>query len=435
MKTFVNRIKNNKTFINGGLFSLFSFFSKGCAFFLLIILAKFIIPSDYGRLSMFNTIVTLLGFFIGLSTYGFVSISYFQKSLEEFKKDFTSIFVIHTFSFILLTAIVYFWGFLFVEKLEMTSHLMYFALIIAYLQLLFNIHQDFLRIQERVIEYGIWNCAFALCNLVLALLLVIYFKQGWLGKINAQFTCVFFVGILSIFYFLRGRFFILDFKWSRFKPILFFGLPLIPHTASGWIRQGCDTYIINYHYSTYEVGVFNFALNLVSVIIMIGSAFNATNQVSIYRILSDLKTDSAEKQSQLKKQTRIIGWMIISFSIIYVLGIIPIVKLAMPRYSSSIWFFLILSLYGIFQSFYFLYCNYFFYYKSTKKLMYITFSSSVLHLILSLLFTRYTLYFTALLYDFVQAVLLLLVYQIGKKILKKELEKKNQYEGFKTIDI
>lgn len=88
------KVKNNKVLLNGGLFSIFSFFNEGVSFVLLIILAKFIQPDEYGSLSLFNTIVTFLGYFIALSTQGYVSVSYFKTDKDGFRKDFTSIVAI-----------------------------------------------------------------------------------------------------------------------------------------------------------------------------------------------------------------------------------------------------------------------------------------------------------------------------------------------------
>ena len=63
------------------------------------------------------------------------------------------------------------------------------------------------------------------------------------------------------------------------------GIPLIPHLATTWLRQGCDRYIINYHYELAEVGLFSFALNMANIIEMMGGSFNANNYVNIYKTL------------------------------------------------------------------------------------------------------------------------------------------------------
>ena len=83
----ISSIKNNKTLINGSLFSIFSFLNKGIGFILLILLANFITPEEYGYLSLYTTILMFLSYFIGLSTNGYQSITFFKDSKEEVRKD------------------------------------------------------------------------------------------------------------------------------------------------------------------------------------------------------------------------------------------------------------------------------------------------------------------------------------------------------------
>ena len=94
----LERIKSNKTIRNGGLYSVYSFIGKGVSFVLLILLANYIQPAEYGQLSLFNTAVMLLGYFMGFSSFGYISVSYFKNSKQDFKKDFTVIITLYLFT-------------------------------------------------------------------------------------------------------------------------------------------------------------------------------------------------------------------------------------------------------------------------------------------------------------------------------------------------
>ena len=209
--------KGNKTLVNGSLYSLFSFLGQGCNFLILILVAGYILPTDYGKLSIFSTIVTFAGYFIGLSTYGYVSISYFRETYSVFKKDFTAIIFIHTLSFLVLTLVVSLLTDNMVKALETTRPLLYYALIISFGNLLFNIHQDYLRIQERLKSYGIWSITNALLNFILTLIFVILLKQGWLGRIDAQLICITILGLLALFSFYHARLFTTGFRGNATK--------------------------------------------------------------------------------------------------------------------------------------------------------------------------------------------------------------------------
>ena len=84
---FLNRLLGNKLLLKGALFSLFSFFNQGASFLLLIILANYIAPSDYGTLSLFNTIISFLGFLVSLSTHGYSEIYNGKAATHQTKRS------------------------------------------------------------------------------------------------------------------------------------------------------------------------------------------------------------------------------------------------------------------------------------------------------------------------------------------------------------
>lgn len=416
---FLYRLRKNKTLVNGGLFSLYSFINQGISFFLLIILAKYILPDDYGRLSLFHTVLTLLGYFMAFSTAGYMGVSYFRYDAEEFKKDFTSIICLAIFSLFLfsfLATIIYIWG---VVDFGFPSYLLWWASLISFFMCIMTMYLDYLRIQEKVIPCGFISCGNAILNFIISLLFVVTYHQGWFGRLQAQLICALAFGVLSFILFARSGLFEFELSKERFKKILFWGVPLIPHLSSIWIRQGCDRYIINYFYSVYDVGLFSFALNLTSIIIMIGVAFNQTNSVSIYQILGSKTIEN--KWLVLKKQTRMILFIYIVATLLVVMAMTILVPFVLPKYSKSLPYFSILAVYGFLQCLYFLVCNYLFYYEKTKSLMYITFGSSIFHLLMSMSFTRFSLICTCVVYVVTQSVIVLLVGRKSWLVLKENV--------------
>lgn len=406
--------------MNGGLFTIFSFFNEGIAFLLLILLANYIAPAEYGRLSLFNTIVTFLGYFVALSSSGFISITYFKRGKQYLKQDFSSILTICLVITVFFCLVNIVGGKWIASKADLTVPFLWIAIAIAFFKVFQDMWLNFHRIKEEVGTYGIISCSFALLNLVLSLFLVIRTDLNWTGRIYAQLGCTLVFGILGLLYFARQGFYTRHVTWSNIKMIALWGIPLIPHLTSLWIKQGGDRFIINHFHSIEDVGLYSFALNLTSIIVMLGNAFNNTNSVTIYQILSD--GNSVEKKKQLlRKQTRNIAIITIIATICVVVGASVFVPIILPRYSASIPYFLIMSLQGLGQCFYFLFCNYLFYYSKNKQLMYVTFFTSILHLCLSLILTRYSLYLTCVVYVITQVIVTVLIYRLSQKILRENL--------------
>ncbi len=417
----MKKFRLNKTIINGGLFSLFSFSSQGISFVLLILLANYILPKDYGILSLYNTFVMFLGYFIDLSTKGYLSVSYFKESKESFRKDFSAVIVISISIFSILSVIFAAFGNYFYPLLDIPYTFIWIALTVVFFEVFISICQNYLRITEKIFGYGALSLGFAVLNFFLSLLLVIKYHMNWEGRAYAQFFCVIVFAIISIVYLSQNRLFTRSLsEKSRFKKIIFWGVPLIPHLAAIWLRQGGDRYIINYYYDAYEVGLFSFAINLTNIIITIGSSFNATNSVSIFQTLGS-SLDTKSKLFKLKTQTKNILYIYIIATIIVILLVTLIIPTVLPKYANALPYFWILSAYGFIQCLYFLYTNYLFFYNKTKYLMFVTFSTSVLQLILSLILTRFSILYTCSIYVLVQLIILIFVYKKSRILLRNNL--------------
>ena len=414
----LERIKSNKTIRNGGLYSVYSFIGRGASFILLILLAKYIQPAEYGQLSLFNTVVMLLGYFMGFSSFGYISVSYFKNSKQDFKKDFTVIITLYLFTTAFFILILMVFEDYLSNILHLSPILLWYAIIISLFNIFFYINQDLARIREKVGTYGILSCSSALLNFVLSLILVIGFKQSWMGRINAQLLCTLFYGFVAIVFFLKYHLFDFHLSWDRYKVIFLWCLPIIPHLTTNWLRQGCDRYIIDYNYSVYEVGLFSFALNLIAIFTMIGFAFNSTNSVSLYKLLSN-KEGYTDVTARISKLTRMMFYIYTIACVVLTLILPVIVYVFLPKYVPSLQYFYLLSVFGYLECIYYIYINYLFYYGKTQQIMYITFGTSVVHLLLSLVLTRFSLYYTAFIYIVVDLIQIILLYKISSSLKRQ----------------
>lgn len=420
MAKFIDKIIQNKTLKNGALFSLFSFANQGASFVLLILLANYIAPVEYGKLSLFNTVVMFLSYLVGFSTQGYISVSYFRKDSCGFRGDFSIISVLNIFTcvaFVIITALI---NTHLNDWIGISSYLIYISIFIVFFQTEYQMLLNYYRIKEEILNYGLLCCSFICLNFVVTLLLVITFDLNWIGRIYAYLFSTLLTGLFAIFYFQNKNLYLLCFKWHNIKEIIKWGLPIIPLHISVWLRQGVDRFIINNSYELEDVGLFSFSLNLMSVIVMLGSAFNASNSVSIYKILSSNST-SQSKFSELKKQTSNIRNIYIISCIIISLFIIILVPILLPKYSQSTTYFMLLAGAGFLQCLYFLYCNYLYYYNKNKQIMYIMIVSSLLHLLFSMLLTKFSLYVLCLIYILSQFFIYFSVKKIALETLKKEL--------------
>lgn len=414
-------ISANKSIRNGTLFSLFSFINRGFSFFLLLVLANYILPTDYGYLSLFGTVVMLLGYFFAMSTEGYMTVAYFKDGKDGVKNAFSCVFYTSLISLAIFTLLLLAGGDSLERVLKLPLKILYLSVFIGFFTLYTHVNLDLFRIQEKVKLYGFFSCLNAFLNFVVSIVLVKYLLLGWEGRVYAQLACFSLFGLACFLFFIRDGLLGKP-NWPCWKSMLLWGIPLIPHLSINFIRQGMDRYIVDYNHGVESVGLFSFALNLANIIFMIGMGFNQSNSVDIYKVLGNKDLENKFKIDLLKKQRYMLLGVYLVATILVSAACFVGVPLFLPKYVGSLAYFPVLAVYAFFYCCYLLYTNYLFFFKKTKNIMYVTFSASLLHLALSLLLTRYSLMFTCFVYCFSQLLIVVGIRYLALKTLRLELK-------------
>lgn len=418
LKSRIIALKQNSNLRNGLLFSAFSFINKGFSFILILILVNFISPADYGLLNLFGTVVMVIGYVMALSTDNYLSVSFFNDGELGVKNTVTGVSFVSILVSILLISILLLFGEKISSLLQLPLTVLYLAISISFFSVFNYLNLDYFRIKQNLRNYGLLSCSNALLNLIVSIVLVKTLSYGWYGRVYAQSGCCLLFGVIGIVFFIFNRYYKnLDFKYL--KSMILWGLPLIPHVATNFLRQGCDRYIINYFHTLDDVGYFSFALNLANIIILIGLGFNQSNSVDIYKVLGDKSLDPKDKFKRIYAQNRPIKKIYIISSIIIPIITCAAIPVFLPKYNNCIGYIPILSVCAFLNCMYFLYTNFLFFYKKTKHIMYVTLGSSIVHLTLSLLFTRYSLYCTSVIYCVSQLLILIFIRKLSLSVLKE----------------
>ena len=406
----IQRILNNKNFRNGALFALFSFFNTGINFVIMMVMARFIKPDSYGQLSLFTTMVSLLSIFICLNTNGFIGVNFFSSSKEKIQRLLNVVVLTTLLAYmVMLTAMCCFTSAL--EEVSGLTIVSFCALNVMNALLL-----DVWRLEEKVWRYGTFSVLLVICNLILTVLFVGFLRWDWQGRMYAQvITCAGFA-VLAFYILTKKNYLRMVFpKKEDFVGAYRFGIPLIPHTTSFWLRQGLDRYVINAFTTQAMVGLFSFAANFANIIQIIGSAFNASYSVNIYKTLATANIDSVKL---LRRNCWYLVGVYFVITLLIFLFASLLIPFAFPQYNDCIIYLFPLCGGAMFQCFYLVYVNILFFYKRTKILMYITFTCSLLHCIMSLLLTKYGVIYTAYISLFSNMLIFMGVYGYSKRILR-----------------
>ena len=325
---------NNQNFRNGSIFTFFMFLNRGLNFLLLIVLSWYIMPDSYGKLNLFYTDVSVVAVFICLCTIGIISINYFKVN-KEIISQYINLVLICT---IAVSILLFLFSIIFHNYIEGVAEidfkLQFVCIYICAVEIVYQILTIIYRLEEKPIAYGFVTTASVVLNIAATLILVIALKKDWLGRIYANlYTTTFFFFVSLFLLYRKGYLKIILPTKKQYKESLAYGVPLIPHSINGFLRQGVDRYIINGFFSTTQVGLFSFSTSFSFLIYSIGSAFNQSNSVYIFKCLSE---DPEGSKGKLRKQTLLMIGLFCAVTILLNLICIALFPLLFPKYQSAI---------------------------------------------------------------------------------------------------
>lgn len=406
----------NRNFQHGMLYTFFSFINNGISFVLLLILARYLTPGEYGSVNLFTTFVTLVSIIISLCTTSFVTVSFFQKSKETLRQIILIALFTSTIMLILLSLILVLFPSLSERAVGVSMKYLWQGVLICYFQVFNSLNLDIWRLEEKPVSYGLYGVSFAISNFILTIWFIVSLHQGWQGRVNAWMILALIYFAVSLIFLIKRKYLVFSLPdLSLFKETYIYALPLIPHTASFWMKQGLDRIIINYFHGQTVVGYFSFAMNLAAIINIVGTAFNATNSVYIFKKLAD----GYEKvRNVLSKQAKVMVAIFLAVSLGVCIMAYTLIHFFLPKYTNSVIYLFPLCLGGFFQCVYLLWVNYLFFYKKTRKLMLITITTAMVQFVLSLWLTRYSPVYTAYISMMITAITMILVRRSSIKELK-----------------
>ena len=257
-------------------------FAKSLPFLMLPYLTRKLGPDGFGELSYYLTMLSLFAIFVGLSQDGAVTRYFYfygKKALNTVVKA-GYLFNI-TISFILLLGC---WWF----KAEIMAYIVLATMFQSFVSVQLALRQC----QKQPFKYITIQIILSLTNVVFTVAALEYFTQDLvayriLAIVVANFT-TFIIASLIL-----GDLFKNEFKlsWNRlrlgFLYIFSFGLPLILHQSSFFIKGQLDRIFIYQQYSKSELGIYSAGVQVAAVLPIILMALNKAIVPYYYQGLKD----------------------------------------------------------------------------------------------------------------------------------------------------
>tara|TARA_R110002020_G_scaffold232883_3_gene444515 strand:+ start:2546 stop:3820 length:1275 start_codon:yes stop_codon:yes gene_type:complete len=382
-------IKKN-SFVSGAGVYLFSNILNGVIpFILLPILTRYLAPSEYGEVAMFQTLLGALGAFVGTVFIGAANRKYYDSDIN---KEELAEFIGSCIQLILIFASIAFTVlFVFQEQLAIWLGLkpiyVLLAVVTSLSAAIIGLRLGQWQVQKQAVKYGVLQISQSLLNMLLSLLFVVVLLKGADGRINSQILVGFTFLIVSL-YLLNKDKLLKVFVWRKdyIKEALKFGIPLMPHIAGGFLLSTVDRFVINKEIGLAEAGIYMVAVQLTAAVAIV---FDAINKAYVPWLFEKLKENKVEDKIKIVKMTYIWFSMIaVGVALAFLIGPTLVILIAGEEYAQAGEVVGWLAMGQGFQGMYLMVTNYIFYSKRTGLLSVASISSGVLNLILLILLVQ-----------------------------------------------
>lgn len=378
------------SFVSGaGIYLVSNILNAVIPFILLPILTRYLNPSEYGEVAMFQTLLGALGAFTGTVFVGSAERKYYDPNLDrEVLAEFigSCIQLILIFS-ILIFSILFIFQNQFSEWLSLKPSYIMFAVITAACAAIISIRLGQWQVQKLAIKFGILQTAQSLLNMLLSLLFVVVMLKGAQGRIDAQIITALIFLLISVVLLNKDQL-LKIFIWRKdyIREALKFGVPLIPHVAGGFLLTTVDRFVINKEIGLSEAGIYMVAVQLTAAI---GIVFDAINKAYVPWLFEKLTEDNLQQKQKIVKLTYVWFSVIVTGVVLaFFIGSPIVVFIAGEQYAEAGKVVGWLALGQGFQGMYLMVTNYIFYSKKTGLLSFASISSGILNLVLLIVLVR-----------------------------------------------
>ena len=379
------RIKNS-TFAKGaGAYLFASTLNAAIPFLLLPVLTRYLEPSEYGEVAVFQVWVALIGAFCGLSVHGAATRKYYDfdqpdKQMGEFISACLSILLLSS-SFVFLLVLPF--SFWISKTIGLSWHWLMIGIPFAFCNFLVQIRLGQWQVRKQPKKFGVFQISMGLGNMMLSLILVVALTMGVDGRLMGYSGAILTFGLLAVLLLKRDGLIKPVIRFDYVKEALSYGVPLIPHVMGAFLLVTIDRAVISSKLGLDAAGHYMVAAQLAMVM---GIFVESVNKAYVPWLYGKLKDGSQSSKVSVVKFTYGYGAFLVFCAVLaFLIGGEVLVFLAGDRYQPAAlllgWLILAKCMHGM----YYTATSYIFYSKRTGLIAKITITTGILNVIMLVL--------------------------------------------------
>lgn len=355
--------------------------SAAIPFLLIPVLTRYLGPEGYGTVAVFQSVVGLLGAFVGLNVAGAVARRLYDPGItgEAIGELLVACLQVTLLSAGFVALVAGLAG----EQLERWLGLdllwIHAAVTTSAAALVIQLQLNVWQARQRALSYGALQVLQGALGAALTLVLIVGFAWGAEGRLVSQIAAAVLCAILSLL--LLRRAFpspILAWRGERLRSVLAFGVPLVPHIGGIVLLTTFDRLVVDAVLGRTEVGLYMVA---VQITLTMGLLFDALNKASVPWLYARLASADATSKARMVRQTYLgfVATLAVA-ALVFALGRPLITWIAGPDFVRGAEAIGWLALGQAFSGMYLLVTNYVFYAERTGLLAMATLAAGAVNL-------------------------------------------------------
>lgn len=290
--SILNSVKlavKNPVYKSVGKYVFTNFFSKGVSFLLIPLFTnpKYLTPEDNGILSLFTSNMILIAPLISLGMIQSSAADFFKKSKEEFSANFTSNFILSFFMMVMAMIGLYVFRETLWEKFELPTSFLFIIPALAFL--IFASEQLFALVRNRneVNRYAIIGVSKSVVEYSVAVILVVFFFSGWMGRIWGIAISLIGINLYGIWYYLRNDYIKIRVEKIHLWDEIKFGLPIFVFQLAVFMLGATNKlFLAIFNVDKHELGIYAIACILGTMVGAIAQSILLYVQPQLYKTIS-----------------------------------------------------------------------------------------------------------------------------------------------------
>ena len=382
---------NNPLLRNTIIYTLSDALSKGLSFLTLPFISYYLIPEQLGIAANFDVLASIVCLIAGQAIVNGLPYFYYDRSKASVAKLIFNLIFIIVLILIILCSIILLCSGVINNYLQLALSLQLLTIVSVFSTLLISIDTIVFRLENKPIIFAVLQVTYTVIYLSFLCWLVIGARMEAIGKIYSLVATNIIMAVVHTLLLYRRGFVIFKFCGNSIKELLRFGVPLMPHSLSFWLKSGTDKIILTTYCGLAANGLYSMAMSFGAIYSIFNTAFSNAYVPYLQERLSKITPETEEKEhkSIVKWSYKVMMMFVLLFIAVILACWLVINYVLSTNYADSFQFipWILLSL--LIKSFYTMVVQFPYSKKKTLGLGIVTFTCALIQMLLTLMMVRY----------------------------------------------